>query len=63
MAGRLPGLNAEEQRAVIATLDLTGNLDDPKGATSPITVTGREGAAALAGLDLLHSETLSSTEV
>jgi len=47
MAGRLPSLDPEEQRMVIVTLGLTGVLEDPADRNSPITVTSREGAAAL----------------
>ena len=47
MAGRLPQLSPEEQRLVIVTLGLTGVLEDPADRNSPITITSKEGAAAL----------------
>jgi hypothetical protein len=52
MAGRLPQLDAAGQRLVVATLDLTGVLDDPASPLSPIRITSREGAGALAGIAL-----------
>jgi len=47
MAGRLPQLDPAGQRLVIATLGLTGVLEDPADRNSPIRITSREGAAAL----------------
>ena len=63
MAGRLPQLDAAGHRLVVATLDLTGVLADPKDPRSPITITSRYGAASLAEIDLAPDGALSSTEV
>lgn len=53
MAGRLPHLDAEGQRMVIGLLDLTGVMEDPARADSPVRITSLNGAAALADTGLL----------
>jgi len=52
MADRLPGLDTEGQRLVVATLDLRARFEDPADPDSPVHIVGMRGTGDLAEIGL-----------
>jgi hypothetical protein len=62
MSKGLASLDLEGMQLVIATLEHTATLDDPKDANSVIRITSRRGIADLLQADHLRDVDASSTE-
>ncbi|MFZ0166054.1 MAG: recombinase family protein [Trebonia sp.] len=62
MADRLPRLDLDGQRLIVATLDLHATFAVPADSNSVITITSRRGVGDLLTADLLPDGDVSSTE-